>query len=213
MIGYINILHCSLFHQSKFYYNTKRFDGYSVIFISGTKIMYINYSTIYSTLKVRHTFYRNHTKMGPKGWLAAVRLVYILLHKTETWFVYFRGFLNLILRYSSWSHFLSSSLRWKADWILLQWCERNVITNHAGHCLIDKWSDLHNYWNQAVYTVYMEQDKSVEMSSSGSLFLHTCSPICSRLECPQWKKDLLPPLYRIWWCNHYLFSVYSCKHI
>ena len=46
------ILHCSLFHQSNvFYYNTKRFDGYSVIFISGTK-MYIDYSTIYSHRRI-----------------------------------------------------------------------------------------------------------------------------------------------------------------
>ena len=66
MIGYINILYYSLFHQSKVFiicdlifafdhnnfagkgpfskirsHITKRFDGYSVIFISGTK-MYMN---------------------------------------------------------------------------------------------------------------------------------------------------------------------------
>ena len=62
-----------------FYYITKRFDGYSVIFISGTK-MYMNYSAIYSTLKVIH-----HAeiiqKRGLKGWLAVLRLVYSPLHR------------------------------------------------------------------------------------------------------------------------------------
>ena len=80
MIGYINILHYSLFHQSKvYYYNTKHFDGYSVIFITGTK-MYMNYSAIYSTLKVIHLA-EIIQKRCLKGWLAVVRLVYSPLHR------------------------------------------------------------------------------------------------------------------------------------